>query len=117
MYIFEYGTNVCRANAIRWWLTPARVPQSSLKVAGPEIRGKEYSSKLRRYSKKKYIFRFEQPKGVITAIACVPVDSKTPAPEAEVIKGGLNYNYVEICLTGVGTGEWSCDLVICHDGV
>jgi hypothetical protein len=55
-----------------------------------------------------YIFKFHDPDHIITGIACVPKDSKTSSPEAEVISGGIGFKEVEIVLTPVEKGNWCC---------
>jgi hypothetical protein len=59
-----------------------------------------------------YEFTFHDPTHVITGIACVPKDDKTPSPEAEVVDGGVRFSHVVMRLSPVQKGTWACRIVI-----
>jgi hypothetical protein len=61
-----------------------------------------------RSTKTPYTFKFYDPVHIITGIACVPKDAKTSSPECEVVAGGIGCKEVEIVLTPVHIGHWSC---------
>jgi len=55
-----------------------------------------------------YELKFHDPPYIITGISCLPIDTKTSSPEADVIGGGVGCKEVEIVLTPVQKGEWCC---------
>jgi hypothetical protein len=81
-------------------------------VGRPEEGGIEYQHRVVLYTREPYEFQRSYPTEIITAITCVPVDTATQSPEADVIEGGLNHNHVTIRLTPVWRGKWGCKLSV-----
>jgi len=63
---------------------------------------------IERSTKTPYTFKFHDPAHIITGIACLPKDAETSSPECQVVAGGIGFKYVEIVLTPVQRGDWSC---------
>jgi hypothetical protein len=61
-----------------------------------------------RSTKTPYRFKFYDPIHIISGIACVPKDAETSSPECEVVAGGIGFKEIEIVLTPVQVGPWSC---------
>jgi hypothetical protein len=82
-------------------------------VGSPEEGGVAYKQRVVRESQRPYTITYSHPTDTITGIACVPVSAEIQSPEADVTEGGINYNFVEICLKPVEEGKWACEIVIC----
>jgi hypothetical protein len=92
----------------KWHSRP--VSQCSYIDGDPNITSYEviYRSLIERSSMTPYRLKFHDPTHTITGIACLPKDANTSSPEAEVISGGVGCKEVEIVLTPVQKGDWSC---------
>jgi hypothetical protein len=83
-------------------------------VGLPGVGDVTYKQKVVRHSQEPYQFQYScRPTEIITGIACVPLDDETQSPEAEVLHGGVNHDFVTIRLVPVEEGEWACDVSIC----
>ena len=67
-----------------------------------------YKQTVARHSRDPYVVKFENPKNLICGIACVPKNENTPSPDVEILRGGIGFNFVEIRLTPISKGYWSC---------
>jgi hypothetical protein len=97
----------------RQWSSP-RVSQCSYISGDASVTSYKviYRGLIERNTKNPYTFEFHDPAHVITGIACVPKDDKTSSPEAEVVRGGVGFKEVQIVLTPVHEGDWSCRVQI-----
>jgi hypothetical protein len=55
-----------------------------------------------------YTVKFSDPQHIVSDIVCCPKDGRTASPEAEIVDGGVGYKHVEIRLTPVEEGKWTC---------
>jgi hypothetical protein len=113
MCVYKCTTYGYRLEFIKWWCGRKEVPQCRFTEGVAEEDGIVYRRQVVRVSPEPYSFVYTPQTGKITGIACVPVDAETQSPEAEVIAGGIHYNYVTLRLTPVEEGRWACDVVIC----
>jgi hypothetical protein len=67
-----------------------------------------YRSVIERCTETPYTFKYYDPVYIITGIACVPKDAVTSSPKCRVVSGGIGHKEVEIVLTPVQKGNWSC---------
>jgi hypothetical protein len=73
-----------------------------------------YKMKLDRRSQEKHNVRHKLNDGCkITGIVCMPVSSEMDSPEYDVVEGGINYDFVTICLTPGDGRVWGCEIHIC----
>ena len=86
------------------------VSQCSYIDGDPNVTSYEviYRSVIDKCSMAPYRFKFHDPTHTIPGIACLPKDAKTSSPEVEVVSGGVGCKEVEIVLTPVQKGGWSC---------
>lgn len=95
---------------VDWWR--GKVPQCKLVEGVPEIGGIVYKKLIVGHSKEPYEVEYRDPVHTITGFSCLPVDEKTPSPNAKKIKGGCHNDHVTILLTPVQEGEWGCEVLV-----
>jgi hypothetical protein len=100
--------------AIRGFLSRQPPPQCSYADVDPNKESSNviYRQVVTRSTNAKYTVKFRDPKHIITGIVCNPKDNRTASPEAEVVSGGVSCKHVEILLTPVQEGEWTCCIQI-----
>ena len=91
-----------------------RLPQCSLIVGTAEVGEPYHRERVVRQSDRPYTARFRKDGFRITGIAVTPLDEETSCPEADIERGGIGYDHVEILLTPVSS-PWSCHVDICGE--
>ncbi|CAG0894788.1 unnamed protein product [Darwinula stevensoni] len=91
-----------------------RLPQCSLIVGTAEVGEPYHRERVVRHSVRPYTARFRKDGFQITGIAVTPLDAETSSPEADIEKGGIGHDNVEILLTPV-SNPWSCHVDICGE--
>jgi hypothetical protein len=71
-----------------------------------------YKQVVVRSTEAQYTVTFRDPYHLISGIACFPRDDKTAAPEIEVVDGGVSHKHVNILLSPLQEGTWSCCIQI-----
>jgi hypothetical protein len=109
--VYEYETYGSRCDALVLMKSKA-IPQCRFFEGCPETGSVVHQQQVVRWSHEPITIRYRNATNIITGIVCVPVDTETQSPQAEVIEGGVNCKHVTIRLTPVQSGKWACDITI-----
>ncbi|CAG0903688.1 unnamed protein product [Darwinula stevensoni] len=86
-----------------------RLPQCSLIVGTAEVGEPYHRERVVRQTDRPYTARFRKDGFRITGIAVTPLDAETSCPEADIEKGGIGHDNVEILLTPLKrVWDWLC---------
>jgi hypothetical protein len=112
---YEFETFDYRSDYVSWFLRKLRrVRQSALYMGWANQGEFVYKHKVTRRSQQPYNVRHKlRNEGIISGIACFPLDEDMDSPEYEVVDGGINDNFVVICLTPLDGHEWGCNIHVC----
>ena len=91
-----------------------KLPQCSLIVGTAKVGEPYHRERVVRQSDRPYTAKFRKDGFHITGIAVTPLDAETSCPEADIEKGGIGHDNVEVLLTPVSK-PWGCHVDICGE--